>query len=65
VAVALLNRSEADTVVTTSAAQAGAPAAGGYTLLDLWAKTTTTTAGAVSAAVPAHGVVLYRISPDR
>jgi alpha-galactosidase len=65
VAVALLNRSDADTVVTTSAAQAGAPAAGGYTLLDLWAKTTTTTAGAVSAAVPAHGVVLYRISPDR
>jgi alpha-galactosidase len=65
VAVALLNRSDARTVVTTSAAEAGAQGAGGYTLRDLWGKTTTTTAGPVSAAVPAHGVVLYRISPSR
>jgi alpha-galactosidase len=62
VAVALLNRSAAAAVVTTSAAEAGARAAGRHILFDLWGKTTTTTTGPVSAAVPAHGVVLYRVS---
>jgi alpha-galactosidase len=64
VAVALLNRSDTAAVVTTSAVEVGAPATAGYTLADLWAKTTSTTAGTLSAEVPAHGVVLYRVRPS-
>jgi alpha-galactosidase len=63
VAVALLNRGDTATVSTTSAAEAGAPAATGYSVFDLWAKTTTTTAGPITAALAPHAVVLYRIRP--
>lgn len=62
-AVALLNRTDTTTVTATSAEQAGAPESDGYTLFDLWAKTTTTTSGPISALVPPHGLVLYRIRP--
>ena len=61
VAVALLNRSDTATVITTSAAAAQARPASAYRAYDLWAKTTTRTTGALSASVPAHGVVLYRL----
>lgn len=60
-AVALLNRTETATVVAISAEEAGAPEAPGYTLFDLWADTTTTTSGLISARVPPHGVVVYRV----
>ena len=48
-AVALLNRSDDGAVVSTTTIDAGAPAAAGYAMRDLWAKTTTTTAGPISA----------------
>ncbi len=32
-------------------------------LKNLWTKATSTTTGAISASVPAHGVVMYRVSP--
>jgi alpha-galactosidase len=63
-AVALLNRGDTATVIATSAEKADLPESGGYTLFDMWAKTTTTTVGPVSAPVPPHGVVLYRVRPD-
>lgn len=60
-AVALLNRSDPPTTITLATADVGA--AVGYTVVDLWAKTTSTSVGAPSASVPPHGVVLYRIRP--
>jgi alpha-galactosidase len=63
-AVALLNRTDTPTVTTTAADLAGAPESDSYALTDVWAKTSTTTLGPISALVPPHGVVLYRIRPD-
>jgi alpha-galactosidase len=60
-AVALLNRSGSTATVTTSAAEAGMPAAGGYQLFDVWTKAARNTSGAISATVPPHGVVMYRV----
>src|SRR5207248_4982060 len=34
-----------------------------YTLKDLWTKSTRTTTGSISASVPSHATVLYRVSP--
>jgi alpha-galactosidase len=60
-AVALLNRSGSTATVTTNAAEAGLPAAGGYQLFDVWTKAARNTSGAISATVPPHGVVMYRV----
>jgi alpha-galactosidase len=64
-AVALLNRTDTTTVITTSPERVGAPDSDSYTLFDLWAKRTTTTSGPISASVPPHGVLLYRLRPHR
>jgi alpha-galactosidase len=64
-AVALLNRGTEPLEITTSASTAGLRAAASYTLHDLWAGTTTRTAGAISALVPPDSVVLYRVQPER
>jgi alpha-galactosidase len=61
-AVALFNENGSATTISTSAAQAGMNAAGSYTLRDLWSGSTTTTSGTISATVPAHGTVVYRVS---
>ena len=63
-AVALLNRGSEPLEITTSASKAGLRAAASYTLHDLWAGTTTRTAGAISALVPPDSVVLYRVEPE-
>ncbi|WP_328535602.1 NEW3 domain-containing protein [Streptomyces sp. NBC_00344] len=60
-AVALFNSSDQARTITTTAAEAGLPAASSYTLRDLWSKRTTETAGTIEANVPAHGTVLYRV----
>jgi alpha-galactosidase len=61
-AVALYNSNDASATVGTTTAQAGLPRSTGYTLKDLWTGTTTETAGTISASVPAHGTVLYRVT---
>ena len=61
-AVALFNENGAAATITTSAAQVGMNAAGTYALRDLWSGTGTTTTGTISATVPAHGTVVYRVS---
>jgi alpha-galactosidase len=61
-AVLLLNETGATATVSTTAAKAGLPGAASYSLLDLWSKATRTTSGAISAPVPSHGVVMYRVS---
>jgi alpha-galactosidase len=61
-AVALYNSNDATATVQTTAAAAGLSKSPGYTLKDLWTGATTETAGTISAAVPAHGTVLYRVA---
>ncbi|MEV7232085.1 ricin-type beta-trefoil lectin domain protein [Polymorphospora sp. NPDC051019] len=60
-AVALLNRSGSTATIATTAAGIGMPAAGGYQLFDVWTKAARNTSGAISATVPPHGVVMYRV----
>jgi len=59
VAVVLFNETDTAATITTSVAQVGAT---GSTPRDLWSHQTSTTTGAISATVPAHGVVIYRVS---
>jgi alpha-galactosidase len=62
VAVALYNESDTAKTVSTTASDAGLPAAKTYRLDDLWSKDSYETAGTIAASVPAHGTVLYRVS---
>ena len=62
VAVALFNRGSTSTEIRTDARSAGLPFSPGYVLRDLWQHTETSTVGGISAEVPPHGVVLYRVS---
>ncbi|GIJ57093.1 alpha-galactosidase [Virgisporangium aurantiacum] len=61
VAVALFNQGSATTTVSTTAAAVGKSGTS-FTLLDAWTNTTGTTTGSISASVPAHGTVVYRVS---
>ena len=60
-AVALFNETGGTATISTTAAKAGLRAAGSYTLTDLWSKATRTTSGAISASVPSHGTVIFRV----
>jgi alpha-galactosidase len=63
VAVALLNPGEQPLTLATSATEAGLAQARSYTAHDIWAATTTVTDGRIAAPdIPAHGVVLLRIT---
>jgi alpha-galactosidase len=63
VAVALYNSGDTAARITTTASQAGlGKPRGAYTLTDLWSKKVTESAGTITAEVPAHGTVLYRVS---
>ena len=61
VAVALFNQGGSTTTVSTTAAAIG-KSGSSFTLRDAWTNTTSTTTGAISASVPAHGTVVYRVS---
>jgi len=61
-AVVLFNQTDRAATITTSVAQVGLPAGLEYMLVDLWNGTAMDTTGVIGAAVPAHGVVMYRIS---
>jgi hypothetical protein len=62
-AVALFNSNSAPATITATAAQAGLGNAPAYALTDLWNGTTTESAGTITASVPAHGTVMYRVHP--
>ena len=64
-AVALYNSADAPATISTTATAAGLPDARGYTVRDLWTHRTSRTTGTVSAVVPAHGTVIYRVAPVR
>jgi len=60
--VVLLNRTGAPSTVATAAAAVGIGGSSQYTVKDLWSKSITTSTGAISATVPAHGVAMYRVT---
>ncbi|MEV6109668.1 NPCBM/NEW2 domain-containing protein [Streptomyces sp. NPDC051940] len=60
--VALFNETSSAQTISTSAGALGLPAADAYALRDLWQHKDYNTAGSVSASVPAHGTVLFRVS---
>jgi len=60
VAVALFNQGGATTTVSTTAAAIGKTGTS-FTLRDAWTDATSTTSGAITASVPAHGTVVYRV----
>ncbi len=62
VSVALFNETGSTATISTSAAAIGKTGASSYTLTDLWSGATSSTSGAISASVPAHGTVMYRVS---
>jgi alpha-galactosidase len=61
VAVALFNQGAATTTISTTASAIGKSGTS-FTLLDAWTGTSSATGGAISASVPAHGTVVYRVS---
>uniref|UniRef100_UPI0035A95A54 glycoside hydrolase family 27 protein n=1 Tax=Streptomyces odontomachi TaxID=2944940 RepID=UPI0035A95A54 len=62
VAVALFNETDSTATLSTTAAAIGKSGASSYQLTDLWTGATRTTGDTISASVPAHGTVLYRVS---
>nr|WP_309114316.1 NPCBM/NEW2 domain-containing protein [Saccharothrix sp.] len=63
VSVTLTNETETTATISTSASAAGIAGAESYRLKDLWTKAVTTTSDAITATVPAHGTVMYRVTP--
>ncbi|MBF9072069.1 NEW3 domain-containing protein [Streptacidiphilus fuscans] len=61
-AVALFNSSDAAQTISVAAKTAGLPSAKAYRLTDLVTKKVTETTGAISADVPPHATVLYRVA---
>jgi putative oxidoreductase len=61
-AVALLNETASTATISTSASAIAMPGGSSYRLKDLWSKATRSTSGSISASVPAHGTVVYRVT---
>ena len=61
VAVALFNQGSSTTTVSTTAAAIGKTGSS-FTLTDAWTNAVTTSTGQISASVPSHGTVVYRVS---
>ncbi|MEU4690036.1 ricin-type beta-trefoil lectin domain protein [Actinoplanes sp. NPDC023714] len=61
VAVALFNQGTSATTVSTTAAAIG-KSGSSFTLQDAWTGGTSTSTGGISATVPGHGTVVYRVS---
>ncbi|MGY0233443.1 NPCBM/NEW2 domain-containing protein [Longispora urticae] len=61
--VALFNESNTAKTMSTTAAAVGIGGATSYEVKDLWSKATSTSTGTFSATVPAHGTVVYRVTP--
>ncbi|WP_371477676.1 ricin-type beta-trefoil lectin domain protein [Kitasatospora sp. NBC_00315] len=62
VSVALFNETGSTATISTSAAAIGKTGAPSYNLTDLWSGASSTTAGAISASVPAHGTTMFRVA---
>jgi len=64
-AVALFNRGSVSTTISTTTSDTGFAGGTGctYTLKNVWTGTTSSTSGAISATVPAHGTAVYQVTP--
>ncbi|MFC7385379.1 ricin-type beta-trefoil lectin domain protein [Sphaerisporangium rhizosphaerae] len=62
VATVLLNRGTSTATVSTTATALGLGSGSSYSVRDLWAHTTGSSAGTISASVPAHGAAMYIVS---
>ena len=62
VAVALFNETGSAATISTTAGAIGKTGAASYRLVDQWSGAASTTSGTISASVPAHGTVVYRVS---
>jgi alpha-galactosidase len=63
VSVVLFNENSSAATISTTASAAGAASSSSYKLTNLWSNVVTSTTGTISASVPGHGVVMYRVSP--
>lgn len=61
VAVALFNQGGSTTTISTTASAIGLSGTS-FNLRDAWTNATTSTTGTISASVPSHGTVVYRVS---
>ncbi|MBE1583389.1 alpha-galactosidase [Nonomuraea angiospora] len=61
VAVALFNQGDSTTTISTTASAIGL-AGDSFTLRDAWTNAVSASTGTISAAVPSHGTVVYRVS---
>ncbi len=61
-AVALSNETTSAVTMSTNVSAIGLGGSASYQMKDLWSKATSTTTGTISASVPGHGTVLYRVS---
>ncbi len=61
-AVTLTNENAGAATVGTTAAAVGMGSASSYKLLNLWTKAVSSTGSGISASVPGHGTVMYRVS---
>src|SRR3954469_12240616 len=62
VSVVLFNENASAATISTTAAAVGAAASSTYKVTNLWSNVVTTSTGAISATVPGHGVVMYRVA---
>ena len=62
VSVVLFNETGATATISTTAAAIGKTGAASYTLTDLWTGAVSSISGTISASVPAHGTVMYRVA---
>ncbi|MBD0743384.1 NPCBM/NEW2 domain-containing protein [Streptomyces sp. CBMA152] len=61
--VTLTNENTSARTISTTVKDIGIGGASSYALKDLWSKATSTTKNAISASVPAHGTVMFRVTP--
>jgi len=61
VAVALFNQGGSTTTISTTTSAIGL-SGNSFSLRDAWTNAVTSTTGAISASVPAHGTVVFRVS---
>jgi len=62
VAVVLLNRGTSASTVSTTASALNLGPASSYSVRDLWARTTSSSPGTISASVPGHGAAMYIVT---
>ncbi|GAA4970949.1 NPCBM/NEW2 domain-containing protein [Nonomuraea thailandensis] len=64
-AIALYNSTDTLATVGVATGETGLRRAGAYRLTDVWTGATTQVRSTISAGVPAHGTVVYRVRPLR